>query len=99
MERSGTTNDARSCWFTASTPNITTVIYIGCDDNTPLGSDVLASRAVLPIWLDFNAKIDHGGKNRFIYDARLQEIWIDEKTGQLSEKNSPGAITLLLAKA
>ena len=35
--KTGTTNDSRTCWFAGATPELTTAVYIGCDDNRSMG--------------------------------------------------------------
>lgn len=96
MGKTGTTNDARTCWFVGSTPNYTTAIYIGCDDNRPMGHDVFAVRTALPIWLGFNKAV-HQPQQKFVYDPRLKEIIVHKITGrQLYSPNSPDALTVLI---
>jgi peptidyl-prolyl cis-trans isomerase C len=46
--KSGTTNDLRDAWFVGFTPELLTVVWVGLDDNQPLG--LSGSRAALPIW-------------------------------------------------
>ena len=49
--KSGTTNDLRDAWFVGFTPELLTVVWVGCDDNTPLG--LSGTQAALPIWTAF----------------------------------------------
>ena len=49
--KSGTTNDQRDAWFVGFTPELLTVVWVGIDDNTPLG--MTGSQAALPIWTSF----------------------------------------------
>jgi membrane carboxypeptidase/penicillin-binding protein len=83
----GTTNKSRTCWLMGSTPTFTTGIYIGCDDNRPMGDNVFPVHTAFPIWLDFNRNIDHCRK-QFLYDPSLKEIVIDERTGKLVSGNT-----------
>ena len=48
--KSGTTNDLRDAWFVGFTPELLTVVWVGFDDNQPLG--LSGSQAALPIWTD-----------------------------------------------
>jgi len=49
--KTGTTNDARDAWFGGFTPNLLAVVWVGFDDNTPLG--LTGAEAAVPIWTDF----------------------------------------------
>lgn len=79
--KTGTTNDSRTCWFTGSTPNFTTAVYIGCDDNRSMGANVYPLSTAFPIWLSLNKTLPCI-ETTFVYDPSLQEIIIDELTGQ-----------------
>lgn len=84
LGKTGTTNDARSCWFAGSTAVLTTVVYIGNDNNKPLGKEVFASQTVLPIWREFNKQIGNLSpqfKTKLSFDPTLKEITINKKTG------------------
>jgi len=95
ISKTGTTNDCRTCWYVGSTPTITTAVYIGYDDNRPMGKNVYPIRTALPIWRLFNRAIHISQKN-FSFDPSLQEIFIDEFTGELSYAGAPGAIKILI---
>ena len=49
--KTGTTNDYRDAWFAGFTPELLCVVWVGFDDNTPVG--LSGTRAALPIWVDF----------------------------------------------
>ena len=93
--KTGTTNDARSCWVVGSTPSYTTAIYIGRDDGKAMGTDVYSVRTVLPLWVDFNKTIKQPRRD-FRYDPRLTEVVVHQRTGKrLWNTDDPNAITLL----
>ena len=46
--KTGTTNDLRDAWFVGFTPTLLTVVWVGFDDNQPLG--LSGAQAALPIW-------------------------------------------------
>jgi len=81
ISKTGTTNDSRVCWFIGSTPEITTGVYIGRDDNKSMGKNVYPLRTAFPIWIGLNREIDFKNK-KFSYDPSLKEICINSKTGQ-----------------
>lgn len=93
--KTGTTNDARTCWFVGSTPSYTTAVYIGRDDNKPMGNTVYAVRTALPIWYSFNHAVEQP-RAQFTYDPRLIEIVVHKKNGKrLWNRSDPQAIALL----
>ena len=49
--KTGTTNDLRDAWFVGFTPELLTVVWVGFDDNQPLG--LSGAQAALPIWTQF----------------------------------------------
>lgn len=81
--KSGTTNGAVSTWFVGATPELTTAVYIGRDDNKPMGEAVFASRTAFPIWLEINKKI-RCDKKHFYIDPTLEETNINWRTGEFS---------------
>ena len=51
--KTGTTNDAVDTWFAGFQPRITTVVWMGRDDNTSLGGREFGATLALPIWIDY----------------------------------------------
>ncbi len=49
--KTGTTNDARTCWFVGSTPRLTTALYLGRDDNASMSGFMTSVYSALPLWL------------------------------------------------
>ena len=49
--KTGTSNDLRDAWFVGFTPTLLTVVWVGMDDNSPLG--LTGAEAALPIWTAF----------------------------------------------
>ena len=93
--KSGSTNSAATTWFVGSTPELTTAVYIGRDDNKPMGKRVFASQTAFPVWLEFNKGIDFTQKH-FYLDPELKKVPIDWNTGKvLSDKNIKQDIFIL----
>lgn len=95
--KTGTTNDSRTCWFAGATPTYTTAIYLGCDNNKPIGQNIYASRTAFPIWLALNKSLA-ADKLTFNYDSALQEVLINSKTGLSTYRSDSDAITVMLPK-
>jgi penicillin-binding protein 1A len=50
--KTGTTNSSRNVWFNGYTPDYVCTVWVGYDDNRPVGKETGGSAAV-PIWLSF----------------------------------------------
>ncbi len=57
--KTGTTNDLRDAWFAGFVPNLLCVVWVGYDDNTPVG--LSGAKAALPIWVEFMRHALAGG--------------------------------------
>jgi penicillin-binding protein 1A len=51
--KTGTTNNLFDAWFMGYTPRYITGVWVGLDDEAPLGKSETGSRAAAPIWLGF----------------------------------------------
>ncbi len=51
--KTGTTNEYRSAWFVGFTRDIVVGVFIGFDDNRPLGRGETGSTSAVPIFIDF----------------------------------------------
>ncbi len=95
ISKTGTTNDSRICWYAGSTPQLTTALYIGCDNNTSLGKNIYPSKTAFPIWFELNRRVAKNSAE-FIFDPSLHEVLIDEKTAQIVSQLEPGIIKILV---
>jgi len=93
--KTGTTNDCRTSWFCGSTPELTTAIYIGCDNNQPMGKNIYGVKTAFPIWLGLNEKIDFKHA-KFDFDSNLKEITINWNTGEICNYYHPEAVSILV---
>jgi penicillin-binding protein 1A len=93
--KTGTTNDFRTCWFMGATPELTTGIYVGCDDNHTMGNDRYPLHTAFPIWLGLHRQLTTQHKT-FHYDPTLQAICIDDRTGKRVKKEHPRAIGIFV---
>ncbi len=86
--KSGTTNDLRDAWFVGFTPELLTVVWVGFDDNQPVG--LSGTQAALPIWTDFmkNALAGHPSIP-FEAPEGVSFVEIDRDTGKLALPGCP----------
>ncbi len=86
--KSGTTNDMRDAWFVGFTPDLLTVVWVGFDDNQPLG--LSGSVAALPIWTRFMMGALAGRPNvPFAPPLGVSFVDIDRDTGKLLQPACP----------
>src|SRR5690606_8295897 len=86
--KSGTTNDLRDAWFVGFTPSLLAVVWVGFDDNTPLG--LSGTPAALPIWSECmqRALSGHPDGNVEAPDG-ISFVEIDRDTGMLALPTCP----------
>jgi penicillin-binding protein 1B len=86
--KSGTTNDLRDAWFVGFTPGLLTVVWVGLDDNQPLG--LSGSQAALPMWTQFMVRALQGEPDlRFEEPEGISWAEIDRDTGKLAAPACP----------
>jgi penicillin-binding protein 1A len=51
--KTGTTNDQKDAWFAGFNSDYVTVVWVGFDNPTTLGSNAYGGNTALPIWMDF----------------------------------------------
>lgn len=86
--KSGTTNDLRDAWFVGFTPELLTVVWVGLDDNQPVG--LSGSQAALPIWTTFMIRALAGRSNvEFETPEGVVFSEIDRDTGKLALPSCP----------
>jgi penicillin-binding protein 1A len=95
LGKSGTTNDARTCWFSGSTPDYTTTLYIGCDNNRSMGENILSVNTTYPLWHKFMRHVPVS-KNHFSYDSNLKEVLINQYTGERTTYEDPFVLSILI---
>jgi penicillin-binding protein 1B len=86
--KSGTTNDLRDAWFVGFTPELLTVVWVGLDDNQPVG--LTGTQAALPIWTAFMHRALSGRPNStFEPPGGITFAEIDRDTGKLAAPGCP----------
>jgi penicillin-binding protein 1B len=87
--KTGTTNDARDAWFVGYSPALLALVWVGFDDNTPLG--LSGAQAALPIWVDFMKQVAtaYGTTRAFEVPAGISVAQIDPTNGKLATRYCP----------
>jgi len=86
--KTGTTNDQRDAWFVGFTPDLLTVVWVGLDDNQPLG--LTGARAALPIWVEYMTRALAGRESvGFAVPEGVTFADVDRVTGKLPTPACP----------
>ena len=86
--KTGTTNDLRDAWFVGFTPELLTVVWVGLDDNQPIG--LSGAQAALPIWTTFMTRALAGHTSQaFEVPEGIVLVDIDKDTGKLATPACP----------
>jgi penicillin-binding protein 1B len=91
--KTGTTNDLRDAWFAGFTPDLLCVVWVGFDDNTPVG--LSGAKAALPIWVQFMKGALSGVKTRSfeVPAENVVFVEIDRETGLLAQPRCPRVVS------
>jgi penicillin-binding protein 1B len=86
--KTGTTNDLRDAWFAGFTPDLLTVVWVGYDENQPLG--LSGAQAALPIWTQFMTRALSGRTSaEFEVPEGISFVNIDPASGKLATPACP----------
>ncbi len=91
--KTGTSNDRRDAWFGGFNGDIAAIVWVGYDDDLPLGPGEEGSRTALPIWVDF-ARIALAGvpENQMPMPDGIVSVRIDRETGCPARAGQANAI-------
>ena len=91
--KTGTTNNLFDAWFMGYTPRYTTGVWVGFDQEKPLGKMETGSRAASPIWLGYMQKALEGKSVRtFNVPEGVVFAKIDAETGLLPIEESENVV-------
>jgi penicillin-binding protein 1B len=87
--KTGTTNDARDAWFVGYSPDLLALVWVGFDDNAPIG--LSGAQAALPIWAEFMKQVGaaYGTASTFAVPPGITAARIDPTTGKLASRYCP----------
>ncbi len=82
--KTGTTDQNIDAWFVGYTPELTTCVWIGHDQNTSLGTAETGGLAAAPIWLDFmnQAKTTYPATGGFPVPPGIVMLPMDNASGK-----------------
>ena len=91
--KTGTTNDARDAWFAGFSGNYVSVVWVGRDDNKPIG--LTGGSGALPIWIDYMQRLNLMPVS-FNKPEGVEWLWLDIHSGLLSDETCQNAIYIPL---
>lgn len=91
--KTGTTNESRDAWFIGFTPELASGVWVGFDNNDPLGWGETGGRAAIPIWMDFmRVATDGVPVTDFVAPAGIVFTRVDPKSGKLAAPDYPDSL-------
>lgn len=80
--KTGTSNDRRDAWFAGFNSKIVSVVWVGYDDDLPLGPREEGSRTALPVWIEFMRIALKGvPQAQMVMPAGIVTVRISKSTG------------------
>ena len=90
--KTGTSNDFRDAWFGGFNADLATVVWVGYDDDLPLGPGEEGSRTALPIWVEFMRSALQGApEHQMAQPEGIVSVRIDRATGCPARAGQPNA--------
>ena len=86
--KTGTTNDYRDAWFAGYSGNYVSVVWVGRDDNKPIG--LSGGTGALPVWIDYMRRL----KLTPVAMAEpegIEWLWLENNSGKLSNESCDSA--------
>lgn len=81
--KTGTTNNYVDAWFTGFSPDLVTGVWVGFDDNKPIGYGETGGKAALPIWIEYmKSALRKYGDRDFQVPEGVISIAINKDTGR-----------------
>jgi penicillin-binding protein 1A len=86
--KTGTSNDERDAWFVGMTPELAIGVWVGYDDNRPLGAKQTGGHVALPVFVSLMREIKPRARD-FERPPGIVEARIDKATGLLAPEGAP----------
>jgi penicillin-binding protein 1A len=83
--KTGTTNNYVDAWFTGFSPSLVTGVWVGFDNNKPIGYGETGGKAALPIWIGYMKEaLKKYGERDFATPEGVINVAINRETGKLA---------------
>ena len=86
--KTGTTNDYRDAWFAGYSGNYVSVVWVGRDDNKPIG--LSGGTGALPVWIDYMNRLKLTPVSMPEPEG-IEWLWLENNSGKLSNERCASA--------
>ena len=86
--KTGTTNDYRDAWFAGYSGNYVSVVWVGRDDNKPIG--LSGGTGALPVWVDYMGRLKLTPVSMPEPEG-IEWLWLENNSGKLSNERCESA--------
>lgn len=86
--KTGTTNDYRDSWFAGYSGNYVSVVWVGRDDNKPIGLG--GGTGALPVWIDYMKQLRLTPVSMPEPEG-IEWLWLENNSGKLSNERCADA--------
>ena len=86
--KTGTTNDYRDAWFAGYSGNYVSVVWVGRDDNKPIG--LSGGTGALPVWVDYMSRLKLTPVS-LPEPEGIEWLWLENNSGKLSNERCANA--------
>jgi len=91
--KTGTTNDYMDAWFLGYTSGVVSGVWVGRDQEEPIGRNETGGRAAAPIWLDYMRGVIRDLPVRpFVPPKNIKFVRVNKITGGLTTPDDPDSI-------
>src|SRR5690606_2395079 len=88
--KTGTTNDKKDNWAIGWTPNLLSVVWVGNNDNTPMGRIASGVSGATPIWKRIMVyALPKRDKKDFSIPDKIVNLEVDKISGYLAHDGFP----------
>lgn len=97
--KTGTTDSYKDALFVGFSPRVATGVWVGCDDNTPIGSGETGAEAALPAWIGIMEEaFKLKPAEEFPVPDGLVRAPMSLWSGQVLSEGGPGIVYALIRK-
>ncbi len=100
--KTGTTDQYKDALFVGFSPRVATGVWVGCDDNTPIGSGETGAEAALPAWIGtMETAFKIRPSEKFTEPPGVVRVPMSLWSGQVlsGEAKGPGIVWALVRKS